>query len=168
MLTLKFDFQEIIDLNYKNNLGAGGNIIIIDDEYHLIHSSILEVSGKEKQLLKDTVIGLTNFKENQSNFSVTLNNISNSRWIIGIFYNIDQVSNTINTFLLWISIITISIFIIGSILILLLIRQITNLLKRLEKTISKIDKTIHLSYADVNQEIKEIVSLANTYNQLFE
>lgn len=168
LLTLIFDFQEIIDLNYKTNLGNGGHIIIIDDDYQIIYSSNDSVSELEKQLLKDTVIGLANFRENNSNYSVTLNNISNSRWRIGIFYNIDQVAKTINNFLLWISIITISIFIIGSILILLVIKQITNPLKRLEKTMTKIDKSIPLSYANVNQGTKEIVSLANTYNQMTE
>lgn len=166
LLTLEIDFQDIIDLNYKTNLGEGGHIIIVDDKYQVIYSSNEELKNEEIQLIKDTVIGTTSYQNENSDYSVFLNNISNSRWRIAIFYNIDQVGVALNNFLFLISFITFIIFIIGSSIILLVSRQITNPLKKLEKTMSTIDKSIPLAYADVNGGSKEIISLAKTYNQM--
>ena len=166
LLTLEIDFQQIIDLNYKTNLGVGGHVVIVDDEYRIVYSSLPSVPVEEMKVLQDMVIGLKAYSSDGHKYTISLNSIPNSRWRLAIFYNVDPVETILNQYLVLIAIVLLAIFIIGAFIIVYVTKQITDPIKSLEKAMAKIDESGPIMIKDIEKGTKEIVSLSSTYNDM--
>ena len=168
ILKLEIDFTDIIDLGFKTDLGKNGHTLIIDENYNLVYSTSESYNEDEIDLLRNTVLGMTKYSHDGDSFTVSLQTISNSRWRIAVFYNTNDVTSTLNSFILSLFLFEIGIFIIGSFVILLVTKALTNPLKKLDHKMTNTDlKNDNESFEPKNAP-KEIVSLAESYNLMIE
>ena len=166
LLTLEIDFQEILDLNYKTNLGEGGHVMIIDDDYRVVYSSNRNFPSEEINILKDMILGLRNYSVDGHDYTISLNSIPNSRWRLAVFYNVDNVQTILYNYLFLIAGVLLFVFLIGASIIFMVSKQITDPIKNLEKAMSRIDESGPIMIKDIEKGTKEIVSLSSTYNDM--
>ena len=166
ILKLEIDFTDIIDLGYKTDLGENGHTLIVDENYNLVYSTSNTYSEKEIDLLRNTVLGMTKYQHNGDSFTVSLQTISNSRWRLAVFYNTNDVTSTLNNFILILLIFEIGIFIAGTFIILLVTKGLTNPLKKLEQKMSDTNFTTDEALIIPKYGPREIISLSSTYNSM--
>ena len=169
VLLIELSTLKIETLSKQSNLGEGGHIIIFNDQDELIYSSdsnCIDSTCLSNVLARDLIIGGMFVDINDTEMYMSINTIHGTRWRIATFINVEIVSESqldLSMLLLYVFVITIILSIVGSSL---LTKQITKPLNQLKKHMLEIQNSDHL-YREVDiKGQKEVVVLAQAYNDM--
>lgn len=169
VLKIEISFQQFIDLVEKSNLGEGGHITIIDQNYDIVYTSLEEQSAAHREIgvVRDIALGSKNTKISGYNMFVNVGTLSNTKWRICVFINADRLTEIENTFLTTIILVSSIILVIGIILFLAVARTITNPMKQLELAMRKVEKSDYFRMEEVDaSSYKEIEALTKRFNKM--
>ena len=165
ILKMVIDFKEIIELNYKTDLGESGHITVIDDQYNVVYSST-EDAAQDLRFLKNVILGQDHVHTRGHAFTLNLDTIGNSAWRIAIFYNTDDVKQAIESFLIVVIIFSAGMLAAGVCAALFITRKITVPIKKLETTMAKIEREMTPVTIKDGVAIKEVTNLSLAYNKM--
>jgi len=169
VLKIEISFHRFIELVEKSNLGQGGHITIIDSDYEIVHTSLSDQNAalKEIDVVREIVLGTQSAYLDGYNMTVNVDTLSNTKWRICIFINIDRVMEIERTFLLTIIIITCIILVIGILLFMAAAQTITAPMKQLELAMRKVEKSDYFRMEEVEfAASKEVEALTRRFNRM--
>lgn len=165
VLLMEINSDNIINLSKNANLGANGQIIIINDSYRIVFSTNENVSNKVLDSLKDIVLGSETIKLDSNKMSVNISTLNNTRWRIAVIINVDETASAQNKFALTLIAISLIVLLATTFVVSLLSKNIANPLKKLESTMKEIEEADYLLVEEVNiGKQKEIASLSESFN----
>jgi len=171
VLKIEISFQRFIELVMKSNLGAGGHITIIDQNYNIVYTSLeREVYAAEGLVaMRELVLGTKNTGVNGYNMFVTVDTLSNTKWRIGVFINVDKLNEIEQDFLQATIITLIVILAIGILIFTWVGKAITGSLRRLEVAMQTVEKSDYFRMEEVNESaFKEVSALNLRFNKMMQ
>ncbi len=173
ILKIEINFDNIIELANKSNLGASGHISIIDSGYNMVYSSKSPTStlsnADEKAVLKSIILGSKSTKIGDYEMMIHVDTLANTKWRICVFSNIDHIMAINSNFLKNIILISVIFIIISAIIFMRISRKITRPLNQLEQAMKNIDKNDYFMIEEVNLTAnKEVESLSNRFNLMMQ
>lgn len=169
VLKIEISFGSFIDLAHKSNLGEGGHITIIDPEYGIVYTSVSEpeLAQLAADVVRDIVLGSENVLLGGYNTSVNVDTLSNTKWRICVFINVDKLTEIERVFLFTTLCVSLTIMAIGIFLFMSVARAITNPMKRLELAMRKVEKSDYFRMEEVDiAASKEIEDLTKRFNKM--
>jgi len=168
VLKIEISFQNFIDLIKKSNLGETGHIIIIDPAYNVVYASMESESlSDEIDIVRDIVLGSKAAFLNGCHMTVNVDSLTNTKWRICVFINIEKVNEIQNVFLTVIVLVSFAISAAGILLFLSVAQMITNPLKQLQLTMLNIEKADYFRMEEVNLEAsKEVAAMTRQFNKM--
>lgn len=169
ILKMEIDFEYIIDLNYKTNLGEGGHITIVNQNNSIIYASDKEFVQNDIEIFSSLIIGTSHFEYDGHYYTLSLQTIPNTNWRIGVTFNTDWVYSSISNFMIILFAFAFVVLVVGICILLIITKSITNPIKKLENTMCY-DSNIELSKAKVliDHGPREITNLSNAYNSMID
>ena len=165
VLMIELSSDKIVNLAKNTNLGKYGQIVILNNVNSLIFYSGDSVNDEMLSSIRNQSLGTSNVVLEGEQFTLSINPITNTRWKIAIFININDSAIAIYNFTLTLAIISLSAILLVTIIVTLIARGITNPLRKLERAMSDIEQSDFLQISEVNVSgQKEIASLTNTFN----
>lgn len=171
VLKIEISFQSFIDLVEKSNLGDGGHITIIDPEYNIVYTSNPEQERAQEEIsvVRDIVLGSKNAVLNEHSMSVNVDTLSNTKWRICVFINIDKLTEIEESFLSTTLLVTLIMLIVAVLLYYFVARTITSPMKQLEDAMSKVEKSDYFRLENVDiAASKEVEALAKRFNKMMQ
>lgn len=168
VLLIDINTDEFIQLANQTNLGENGHIIILDSTNDLIYASndnCFDSSCISVQMVKDIVLGGQLQAMNDTSMYVNVNTITHTRWKMGTFINVNEISLAKNQIFINISIIFITTLLILAIISFLFARRINDPMNQLKQYIKKIEEGDFDSHVYVTGQ-KEVVALADAFNSM--
>jgi two-component system, sensor histidine kinase YesM len=170
ILKIEINFDNIIELAKKSNLGYGGYISIIDSNYNTVYTSkntIALSDDKEKEVLKSIVLGSKSANVEGYEMMIHVDTLENTKWRICVYNNIDQLLMIHRNFLRDLIFISI-LFIMGAIVFLLSIsKRITKPLEELEIVMKNVQDNEFFMIEEVHlNAYKEVENLSIGYNHM--
>jgi two-component system sensor histidine kinase YesM len=169
VLLIELSTLKIDTISKQSNLGEDGHIIIFNDQDELIYSSdsnCIDSTCLSNVLARDLIIGGKFVEINGTDMYMSINTIHGTRWRIATFINVEIISSsqfTLSMLLFYVFITTIILSIIGTSI---LTKQITKPLNQLKTHMLEIQNSDHL-YREVDiKGQKEVVILAQAYNDM--
>jgi len=169
VLLIEISFQSFIELVDKSNLGDGGHITIIDSNYDIVYTSLLEPSVAQEgiELAREIVLGSRSAVVSGYNMAVNVDTLSDTKWRICVFINIDDMIETERTFLLTMFLVSGIVLIIGVLLFTVVARAITTPMKQLELAMRKVEKSDYFRMEEVQLEASvEVEALTRRFNRM--
>ena len=167
ILKIEVNFQQFIDLAKKSNLGAGGHITIIDQNYEIVYTSAIAPPQEETDEIREITIGSRNVEIDGYNMFVNVGTITNTKWRICVFINADRITEIETNFLTTTIVVSSLILLIGVVLFLSVARTITNPMKQLELTMRKVEKSDYFRMEEVDiSASREIEQLIMRFNKM--
>jgi len=171
VLKIEISFQRFIELVMKSNLGDGGHITIIDQNYNIVYTSlewdIDAVQGLAA--MRTLVLGTKSAEVNGYNMFVTVDTLSNTKWRIGVFINADKLSEIEQGFIQTTIIILIIVLVIGIFIFTWVGKAITGSLRRLEFAMRTVEKSDYFRMEEVNESaFKEVSALNLRFNKMMQ
>ena len=168
ILKIEVSFQQFIDLVKKSNLGAGGHITIIDQNYEIVYTSTIDPPPQEEtEVIREITLGSRNVEIGAYNMFVNVGTISNTKWRICVFINADRLTEIERSFLTTTILLSALILAISVGLFLAVARTITRPMKQLELTMRKVEKSDYFRMEEVDiSASKEIEELTKRFNKM--
>jgi two-component system sensor histidine kinase YesM len=169
VLKIEISFQRFIELVMKSNLGDGGHITIIDQHYNIVYTSLMGEAEAAEGLavIQSLVLGTTNAAVNGYNMSVTVDTLSNTKWRIGVFINVDKLTEIEQGFIRSTVIALIIILVAGVLIFTFVGRAITKSMRRLEVAMKTVEKSDYFRMEEVNESsFKEVSALNGRFNKM--
>ena len=169
VLLIEISFQSFIDLVDKSNLGEGGHITIIDANYDIVYTSLPEPETAQEgiELARDLVLGSKNAVIDGFNMVVNVDTLSDTKWRICVFINIDNVVITERTFLITMLLVSGVVLMIGILLFTVVARAITTPMKQLELAMRKVEKSDYFRMEEVKLVASsEVEALTGRFNRM--
>ena len=169
VLLIEISFQSFTDLVDKSNLGEGGHITIIDSGYDVVYTSLYEPDAAREgiELAKELIMGSRIAVIGGYNMAVNIDTLSNTKWRICVFINIDNVVETERTFLLTMISVSVAVLIIGVLLFTVVARAITTPMKQLELAMRKVEKSDYFRMEEVSLVASsEVEALTGRFNRM--
>jgi Predicted signal transduction protein with a C-terminal ATPase domain len=168
ILKIEVSFQQFIDLVKKSNLGAGGHITIIDQNYEIVYTSTIDPPPQEEtEVIREITLGSRNVEIGAYNMFVNVGTISNTKWRICVFINADRLTEIERSFLTTTILLSALILAISVGLFLAVARTITTPMKQLELTMRKVEKSDYFRMEEVDiSASKEIEELTKRFNKM--
>jgi len=169
VLLIEISFQSFIDLALKSNLGEGGHIMIIDTYYGIVYTSheYFGGVGEGLALAKEIILGSRSAVIGDHNMAVHVDTLSNTKWRICVFINIDQLVEIERTFLMTVIVVSAVVLVIGILLFTVVARTITTPMKQLELVMRKVEKSDYFRMEEINIDASaEIEALAGRFNRM--
>ncbi|MCL2164745.1 MAG: sensor histidine kinase [Oscillospiraceae bacterium] len=179
VLKIEISFQSFIDLVDKSNLGQGGHITIIDSNYNIVYSSLRgsaqeEIGSQAQSLVQESidvareiVLGVKNAVLNGYNMAVNVDTLSNTKWRICVFINIDKLVEIEQTFLFTTFLVSSIVLVIGILLFTVVARAITSPMKQLELAMRKVEKSDYFRMEEVEiAASREVEALTRRFNRM--
>jgi len=169
ILRIEISFQSFIDLVDKSNLGDGGHITIINPEYGIVYTSHPDPAPAltEIAVVKEIVLGTKNRTIGDHHMAINVDTLSNTKWRICVFINIDKLAEIERNFLTTTFVVTAVVLIIGILLFMGVARTITEPLKQLELAMRAVEKSDYFRTAEVDiAASKEVEALTRRFNQM--
>ena len=169
VLLIEMSFQSFIDLVDKSNLGEGGHITIIDSNYDVVYTSIpVSVSTQEGlDVARKIVLGSRSEVLGGNNMSVHVDTLSNTKWRICVFINIDKLIEIERTFLLTMVFVSFVVLVIGVLFFSVVARTITTPMKQLELAMQKVEKADYFRMEEVELDAsREVEALTLRFNRM--
>ena len=166
LMMMELDSNSIIELAENTNLGTQGRIILLDDNYSIIYSSINEDDMFDVvEATKKIVLGSGSTNINGYDMAINVDTLTSTKWKIAIFINIDNTKAVQENYIWILSIIGLFAIIATITIITFTSKKIANPLKELEKTMRKIEQSDYLlvETVDIGSQ-KEVASLSNSFN----
>lgn len=170
VLIVDINTSTLVELSNKTNLGENGHIVILNSDKSLIYSSLDTCSATDctsSTIMKEIIIGGKLVQVEDVSMYVNVNTLSDTRWRIGTFINVELITATRSRTII------IS-FIIFSVTLFITIMVSTYFSKRISNPITKLQKHMKLVekgnlYKQINIEgQKEIVGLGDSFNRMQE
>ena len=168
ILKIEVSFQQFIDLVKKSNLGAGGHITIIDQNYEIVYTSATTPPPQEEtNVIREITLGSRNVEIGEYNMFVNVGTITNTKWRICVFINADKLTEIETNFLTTTILVSSMILAIAVGLFLSVARTITNPMKQLELTMRKVEKSDYFRMEEVDiSASREIEQLSMRFNKM--
>ena len=168
ILKIEVSFQQFIDLVEKSNLGAGGHITIIDQNYEIVYTSTIDAPPKEEtDVIREIILGSRNVEIGGYNMFVNVGTISNTKWRICVFINADRLTEIERNFLTTTMLVSSVILVIAVGLFLAVARTITSPMKQLELTMRKVEKSDYFRMEELEiSASREIEELTKRFNKM--
>ena len=169
VLLIEISFQSFIDLVDKSNLGEGGHITIIDSNYDVVYTSITEPESTQEGIgvAREIVLGSRNEVVAGNNMSVHVDTLSNTKWRICAFINIDKLIEIERTFLLTMVLVSCVVLAIGILFFSVVARTITTPMKQLELAMQKVEKADYFRMEEVEIDAsREVEALTLRFNRM--
>ena len=169
VLLIENSFQSFIDLVDKSNLGDGGHIKIIDSNYDVVYSSPTspDLAQEGLELVRELVLGSKNAVLGGYNMAVNVDTLSDTKWRICVFINIDNIVEIERTFLLTMVVVSALVLAIGILLFTVVARAITSPMKQLELAMRKVEKSDYFRMEEVELVASgEIEALSHRFNRM--
>ena len=169
VLKIDVSFRNFTDLVKKSNLGDGGHITIIDPNYEIVYTSLAEpeLAKEEIAIVQELVLGSKNARIRDFNTAVNVDTLSNTKWRIGVFINIDRLTEIERNFTVTTVIVSVLVLIVGIILTMAVARLITSPLERLESAMGRVEESDYFHMEEVNIIApKEVETLVGRFNRM--
>lgn len=169
VLKIEISFQNFIELVERSNLGEGGHITIIDPGYNVVYTSLdnVEEDDEEIGVIRDIVLGSKNTFVNGHNMTVNVSTLSNTKWRICVFINIDKLNEIEQSFLTTTILVSIGVLLAGILLVLSASKMITDPMKQLELAMRKVEKSDYFRMEEVDLHAsKEVEELTRRFNKM--
>jgi len=169
VLLTEISFQSFIDLVDKSNLGEGGHVMIIDSEYNVVYTSMpeQELVNQGLELVSGIILGSGNAEMGEHNMVINVDTLSNTKWRICVFINIDQLIDIEQTFLLTMIHVSGIVLVIGIVLFIVVAKSITTPMKQLELAMRKVEKSDYFRMEEVDLVAsKEVKALTGRFNRM--
>ena len=169
VLLMEISFQSFIDLVDKSNLGKGGHITIIDPAYNVVYSSLPEPELAREGIViaGDIILGSGNALLGDNNMTVNVDTLSNTKWRICVFINIDKQMEIERTFLLTVAFVSCIVLVIGILLFAAVARTITTPMKQLELAMRKVENSDYFRMEEVEiVASREVEALTGRFNRM--
>ena len=165
VLMIELSSDKIVNLAKNTNLGEFGQVVILNNNNSIVFNSGDNVTDDMLSAITLQSLGSKNVTISNNLFNLHINTITNTRWKIAIFINIDDSRQSINNFTLTVSIIAIFSIALVVIMVNLIARGVTNPIRKLEKAMKDVEQSDFLivDKVDIKGQI-EIESLADTFN----
>lgn len=165
VLMIELSSDKIVNLARNTNLGTYGQIVILNNVNSLVFYSGDKVTEAMLEAIREQSLGTSNVYLNGNEFTLSVNPITNTRWKIAIFTNIDDSRIAISNFTVTLAIISVLAIGLVTIIVTLLARGISNPIRKLERAMKDIEQSDFLEFTEVNVSgQKEIASLTYTFN----
>ena len=165
VLMIELSSDKIVNLARNTNLGEFGQVVILNNNNSIVFSSGDNISDDMLSAITIQALGSKNVTIANNLFNLHINTITNTRWKIAIFINIDDSKQSINNFTLAFLIVSIISVAIVIVMVNLIARGVTNPIRKLEKAMKDVEQSDFLivDKVDIKGQI-EIESLAETFN----
>ncbi|MGD9761368.1 MAG: histidine kinase [Candidatus Izemoplasmatales bacterium] len=169
VLLIELSTLKIDTISKQSNLGEGGHIILFDDQDELIYSSdsnCIDSTCLSNVLARDLIIGGKFVEINGTEMYMSVNTIQGTRWRIATFINVEIISSSQSTLLMMLFYVFITTIVLSIVGTSILTKQITKPLNQLKAHMLEIQNSDHL-YREVDiKGQKEVVILAQAYNDM--
>ena len=169
VLNIRISFQKFIELVERSNLGDGGHITIIDENYNIVHTSIdCETTVEEGlEVIRELVLGTTNVVVGNYNMALNVDTLSNTKWRICVFINVGMLTAIEQDFLRS-TVVTLVVILGAGILVFICIgKAITKSMKRLEFAMQRVEESDYFHMEEVNKSaFKEVNGLIWRFNKM--
>lgn len=168
VLKIEISFQNFIDLVEKSNLGENGHIAIIDPGYNIVYNSLSEGDETaDTEVIREIVLGSKNVVVDGYNMTVNVDTLSNTKWRICVFINIDRIGHIQQGFLVTVVLVSLAVLVAGILLFLFAAQMITSPMKQLELAMRKVEKSDYFHMEEVNLVAsKEVQALTRRFNKM--
>ena len=169
VLLIEISFQSFIDLVEKSNLGDGGHITIIDSNYDIVYTSHTdpEVILAGIGFIQEIILGSRSVVLSGYNMAVNVDTLSNTKWRICVFINIDMLMETERAFFTTTIVVSAIVLAIGILLFTVVSRAITTPMKKLELAMRKVEKSDYFSIEEVRiSASSEVEALSRRFNRM--
>lgn len=168
ILKIDFNFNKIITLITRTDLGEGGHITIYDREYNIVYTSDYRTNENETAVVKELVMGVKQVTLDKK-YVLFASTITNTTWRVAIFTNNEALTETLMKFFGDVFSSTLIVILIFSTFMTILGSSIVRPLTKLQKEMVKVE---NFDY-QINQNFdvggnKEVQELSNSFNQMME
>ena len=170
ILVVDLNFSSISTLAGTTDLGSGGHLIILDDDGSLVYSDNLECTNNECETLKiaeEIIFGGRIIEVDGISMYANVNILSDTRWRLATFINIDIIDQTMNNNLIITGIILVSTLVIAMLSSTIISRRISSPINKLKDHMQKIEKGDYYQKIDISGQ-KEVIVLAHSFNSMIE
>ncbi len=170
ILVVDINFSNIITLAGTTNLGSGGHLIILDDDGSLIYSDNLECINDEcitLNIAKDIIFGGKSIEVDGVSMYANVNMLTDTRWRMATFINVDIIDQTRNNNFLILVIIMSSILGLTIIASSYISRRISMPINKLKDHMQLIEKGDYYQKIEMSGQ-KEVIVLAHSFNSMIE
>jgi len=171
VLKIEISFQRFIELVMKSNLGYGGHITIIDQNYNIVYTSLERGIDATQGLIamRTLVLGTKGVEVNGYSMFVTVDTLSNTKWRIGVFINADKLNEIEQGFLQTTIIILIIVLVIGIFIFTWVGKAIAGSLRRLEFAMRTVERSDYFRMEEVNESaFTEVSALNLRFNKMMQ
>ncbi len=168
VLKIEISFQNFIELVERSNLGASGHITIISADYSPVYSSLASgATPEEMTIIRQVVLGSANAVIGGHSMAVNVDTLSNTKWRICVFINIDRLGEIQQSFLMIVIAVSIAVMVVGILLFITAARLITSPMKQLEQAMRKVEKSDYFHTEELHLVAsKEVAALTRRFNKM--
>ncbi|MDR2908277.1 MAG: sensor histidine kinase [Oscillospiraceae bacterium] len=168
VLKIEISFQNFIELAGRANLGEGGHITIIDSDYNVVYSSTGQKEAvEEAAVLREIVLGSKEARVGGHNMNVFVDTLSNTKWRICVFTNIDGLAAIERDFLIRVVLVSFMVLTVGIFLFWSASRMIITPMKQLEQAMRKVEKADWFRMEEVDLiASREVQALTLRFNKM--
>ena len=169
VLKIEVSFRNYIELVKKSNLGEGGHITIIDPDYEIVYTSLPQPAQAREEItfVREIVLGTGSARLGGSTMAVNVDTLSNTKWRICVFINIDRLTEIERGFSITAAIVSCIVLIVGIILTTAVARIITSPLKRLELAMRRVEESDYFRLEEVDIAApREVEALIRRFNHM--
>lgn len=171
ILKIEINFDNIIDLATKTNLGNGGFISIIDSNYNIVYSSKDENSTlstpEEIEVLQSIVLGSKSTNIGKDQMVIQIDTLQNTKWRICLFNNVNEIMIIHSQFITTSVFISVIFIFISTIVLLGISRRITQPLGQLEHVMKTVESNEDFIMEEVHLTAnKEVTNLSHGFNHM--
>ena len=170
VLKMEVRFQTFIELIKKSNFGEGGHVAIIDSDYNVVYSSLINQNIEQEILLvKGIVLGSAYAKLDNHNMMVSVDTLINTRWRICVFINSDELNEIEKNFVITTLSVSFGVLLLASVIFYVIVKRITSPITQLESVMKKVERAEYFIMEKVKiKGTSEIQSLSHSFNKMME
>ena len=168
ILKIEISFQSFIELARKSNLGQDGHISIIDADYNVVYSSTGQQAAREEMaVIRSFVLGSSDISIGKHNMTVHVDTLSNTKWRICVFINIDKLIDIERGFVTGILFVSVTVLAVGVLLFWRTSKLITTPIRQLERAMRKVEKSDYFRMEEVVLPAPyEVEALTRRFNKM--
>ena len=172
ILLVEYNFQTLVDISEKANLGEEGALYILGKDYSVIYLSQNKTTPylREKQLdcIKDLILGNCIMKNGNCSYSIYVQTLTNTGWKIAICHNVTASFTSQLIYNISMGFVGILIFLLSFLVATLISRRVTTPIGILEKSMKELEDGNFdiVSTIDEKHSQEEIVRLNRNFNKM--
>ena len=169
ILNIEISFRRFVELVDKSNLGAGGHITVIDQNYGIVYTSLDMLPDESIDVVRQIILGTGVAQIGGFVFAANVDTLSHTRWRIAVFINVDMLTEIEQNFLRTAFISFGIILAIGIFVFVWISRVITSPIKQLERVMRTVEKSDYFRMEIVDTfAFKEVNALLMRFNKMMQ